>query len=61
MLLPTVDEPAYWILGISVGLLGLVIALLVTYWVIRLAATHGMLSYSRQLSEDHAPLRPHRN
>ena len=60
-MLPTPDDPAYWIISISIWLLGLIIGLLLAYWVIRLAITHGMLSYSRQLAEDRAPLRPHRD
>jgi len=45
-------DPTYWILVITVGLLTLVINLLLIYLVIRLAITHGMLSYSRQLEDD---------
>lgn len=36
---------------IAAGLLVLIINLLLIYLVIRLAITHGMLSYSRQLEE----------
>jgi hypothetical protein len=46
------NDPAYLILGITVGLLSLLIGLLLMYLVIRLAITHGMLSYSRQLADD---------
>lgn len=46
------DDPMTWVFTIAVGLLGLVLNLLIIYLVIRLAITHGMLSYSRQLSED---------
>lgn len=52
MLLPSIDDPLYWILLITVSLLVLAVNLLLMYLVIRLAITHGMLSYSRQLAED---------
>lgn len=45
------DQPAVWIFMIAAGLLVLIINLLLIYLVIRLAITHGMLSYSRQLEE----------
>ena len=60
-MLPTPDDPAYWIISISILLLSLIVGLLLTYWVIRLAITHGMLSYSRQLAADRAPLQRHRD
>jgi hypothetical protein len=59
-MLPSPDEPAYWIISIAISLLGLIVSLLLAYWIIRLAITHGTLSYSRQLAEDRVPLRPHR-
>ena len=40
------------ILTVALWLLALIISLLLLYMVIRLAITHGMLSYSRQLAED---------
>lgn len=46
------SQSYYWILVISAGLLGLIINLLLIYMVIRLAITHGMLSYSRQLADE---------
>ena len=45
------DLTPFWIIGVTGGLLSLIIGLLLTYMVIRLAITHGMLSYSRQLAE----------
>lgn len=47
-----IAEPYSWIIAIAAGLLGLLINLLLIYMVIRLAITHGMLSYSRQLADD---------
>jgi hypothetical protein len=46
------DDPTYWILAIAMGLVLLFINLLLIYLVIRLAITHGMLSYSRKLDDD---------
>lgn len=57
--MPTADSPLYWIVSISIGLLCLIIWLLLMYLVIRLAITHGMLSYQRQLANDRR-LPPHR-
>ncbi len=51
MQIPMPDEPLYWVLTITIWLLGVVVTLLLAYLVIRLAITHGMLSYSRQLEE----------
>lgn len=45
-------EPATWILLIAGSLLVLIINLLIFYMIIRLAITHGMLSYSRQLADE---------
>lgn len=49
--MPTPDQPEYWIIVIASSLLVLVVNLLLAYLVIRLAITHGMLSYTRQLEE----------
>lgn len=50
-------EPSYWIISICISLLAMIIALLLFYMVIRLAITHGMLSYSRQLEASrHLPV-----
>jgi hypothetical protein len=46
------DDPNTWLLTTALWLLGLFISLLLAYLVIRLAITHGMLSYSRRLEED---------
>lgn len=57
MLTLTPDSPAFWIIYGSIGLLVTFINLLLIYLVIRLAITHGMLSYSRQLEESrHLPI-----
>lgn len=45
------DFTPYWIIGAAGALLSLIIGLLLIYMVVRLAITHGMLSYSRQLAE----------
>lgn len=46
------DDPLTWVFLTALGLLGVLLNLLLIYLVIRLAITHGMLSYSRQLEED---------
>ncbi|MEI3846951.1 MULTISPECIES: hypothetical protein [unclassified Microbacterium] len=46
------SDPMYWVPAISIGLLVLLVNLLLVYLVIRLAITHGMLSYSRQLEDE---------
>lgn len=35
-----------WVISITAGLLGLIITLLVAYWVIRLAVTHALRSHA---------------
>jgi len=46
------DPATAWILAILTWLVGTFIACLLLYLVIRLAITHGMLSYQRQLEEE---------
>ena len=48
----TDDQILLLVASIVGGLLVLTINLLLLYLVIRLAITHGMLSYNRQLEED---------
>lgn len=40
-----------WVISITAGLLGLIITLLITYWVIRLAVTHALRSHVRWVSD----------
>lgn len=42
----------YWVLTLAIAALILFINLALLYLMIRLAITHGMLSYSRQLEDD---------
>lgn len=61
MFLPLSDDPSYLIATILVGLLAWFINLLIIYLVIRLAITHGMLSFARQRDEDAGQLPIHRD
>ncbi|WP_404430695.1 hypothetical protein LG299_12475 [Microbacterium lacus] len=45
----TPNTPEFYLIYGAAGLLVLIVNLLLIYMVIRLAITHGMLSYSRQL------------
>ena len=36
-----------WVIYITAGLLGLIITLLINYWVIRLAVTHALRTHAR--------------
>jgi hypothetical protein len=40
-----------WVISITAGVLGLIITLLITYWVIRLAVTHALRSHVRWVSD----------
>ncbi|WP_424448832.1 hypothetical protein [Microbacterium arborescens] len=40
-----------WVFSVTAGLLALVITLLVTYWVLRLAIFHGMRAHTRWVEE----------
>jgi len=53
----TPGTPEFYLIYGAVGLLGLILNLLLIYMVIRLAITHGMLAYSRQLERSrHMPV-----
>lgn len=45
----TPNTPEFYLIYGAAGLLGVILNLLLIYMVIRLAITHGMLSYSRQI------------
>lgn len=40
-----------WLLSITAGLLGFIITLLISYWVIRLAVSHALRSHTRWLED----------
>jgi uncharacterized membrane protein YhdT len=47
-----------WVLSITAGLLGLIVWLLIAYWVLRLAIFHGMRAHTRWVEDggDRAPV-----
>jgi len=40
-----------WVISITAGLLGFIIALLIAYWVTRLAVTHALRSHARWVED----------